>query len=90
MMKLISKVVKEVWITDHVLKLLTLVSLGLIIASFIIPPTGVIDPSVLAAVGEIMGIAAIFQFRDSYNNGLNTKVRIKEIELEIQGKNNEE
>jgi hypothetical protein len=29
------------------------VSIALVVASFIIPPTGIIDPSVLTAVGEI-------------------------------------
>lgn len=37
-----------------------LIAIALIIASFIVPPTGVIDPSVLAAVGEVFAFAALY------------------------------
>lgn len=37
------------------------VSVGLIVAGFIVPPTGVIDPSVLTAVGELFAFAALSQ-----------------------------
>ena len=37
----------------------TTVSVGLIIASLIIPPTGIVDPSVLTAVGELFAFAAL-------------------------------
>lgn len=39
--------------------ILSLIAIGLIIASFIVPPTGVIDPSVLAGTGEIFAFAAL-------------------------------
>lgn len=35
------------------------VSVLLIVTSFILPPTGVVDTSVLAAVGEIFGFATL-------------------------------
>lgn len=37
-------------------------ALLLVGASFIVPPTGVIDPSVLAALGELLGFAALLTF----------------------------
>lgn len=40
--------------------LFSLIAIALIIASFIVPPTGVIDPSVLAGVGEIFAFAALY------------------------------
>lgn len=40
--------------------LFSLIAIALIIASFIVPPTGVIDPSVLASVGEIFAFAALY------------------------------
>lgn len=41
---------------------LTLVtSIGLIVAGFIVPPTGIIDGSVLTAVGLLLGFATIAQ-----------------------------
>lgn len=39
--------------------ILALIAIGLIIASFIVPPTGVIDPSVLAGTGEIFAFASL-------------------------------
>lgn len=40
-------------------KLLSLFSIILIITSFFMPPAGVIDPSVMAGVGEIFAFAAL-------------------------------
>lgn len=39
----------------------TTTAIVLIVVGFIIPPTGVIDGSVLTATGELMGFAAIAQ-----------------------------
>ncbi len=39
-----------------------LTAIALTVAGFIIPPTGVIDGSVLKAVGELMGGAAVLEF----------------------------
>lgn len=39
----------------------TTVALCLIIAGFFVPPIGIIDGSVIQAVGEIIGIIAILQ-----------------------------
>lgn len=84
-------VLKSAWKTDHLARILTCVSVCLIIASFVLPPTGVIDPSVLAAVGEIGIFIALLQFVDSINKGYETKIRIREMEMHIQaGKQEEE
>lgn len=40
--------------------LFSVVAVGLLIASFIVPPTGVIDPSVLAATGILFAFAALY------------------------------
>lgn len=58
------------------------VALGLIIASFILPPTGVIDNSVLQAVGEILVFPVIWMIPDAIRAGR----RIKYKDLEINGK----
>ena len=39
---------------------LTLVAVLLVVAGFIIPPTGVIDGSVLTAAGELLGFVSLF------------------------------
>lgn len=58
------------------------VALGLIIASFILPPSGVIDNSVLQAVGEILVFPIIWMIPDAIRAGR----RIKYKDLEINGK----
>lgn len=61
-----------------------LVSVGLLIASFIIPPTGVIDQSVLVGVGELIGFGVIVKLPemiDSIKDG--SKVSFKKGELEV-------
>lgn len=54
-----SKILKAV---DWYVHLAMIVSLGLGIAAFIIPPTAVIDRSVLAFIAEITGAAALLTF----------------------------
>lgn len=79
---------KECLKEDIWLKILTITSLALIILSFIVPPLGIIDGSVLAAVGELTGIGALWQFTKAMNKNIDAKVKIKEIELELN--NNKE
>lgn len=80
----------QCWKKDFWLKTLTLASIGLIIASFVVPPTGIIDPSVLAATGELAGFGAIWEFNKAMNKNIDTKVKLKEIELELSKNNKEE
>lgn len=54
-----AKILKAV---DWYVHLTMVVSVMLIIASFIVPPTGVIDGSVLGGVGELGAMAAVFTF----------------------------
>lgn len=83
-----GKLILECWKEDLWLKILTLTSIILIITAFFIPPMAVIDGSVLAAVGELAGIGALWQFTKAINKNLDAKVKIKEIELEIDGAKN--
>lgn len=83
-----KKIILECWKEDLWLKILTLTSIFLIIFSFFVPPTGVIDGSVLRAVGELTGIGALWQFTKAINKNIDAKVKIKEIELELDGAHN--
>lgn len=51
-----------------------LVAIGLLVASFVVPPTGVIDPSVLKAASLLFGFAALFEAREAILEGLGVKV----------------
>lgn len=50
-------------------KVLSVCAIALIIASFIVPPLGIIDSSVLAAVGEIFGFAALWTLIKAIDKG---------------------
>lgn len=66
--------------------LTTFVALGLMIASFILPPTGVIDTSVLQGIGEILIFPVIWMVPQAIQAGR----KIKYKDLEIGGKEKEE
>ena len=53
---------------------LSFIAVGLIVASFIIPPQGVVDGSVLAAVGEIFAFAALFAVWEAVDKGIDAKI----------------
>ena len=86
-----GKILKECWKSDTMLRLLTFTSVILIIASFIVPPVGIIDGSVLAATGELAGFGVIWEANKAINKNLDTKIKIKEVELLMHGtkKNND-
>lgn len=56
-----------------------IVALGLLIASFVLPPTGVIDNSVLQAVGEILIFPVVWMIPDAIRAG--RKVKYKDLEI---------
>jgi len=55
------------------------VALGLIVASFIVPPMGIIDPSVLQAVGEILVFPVIWMIPKAIEAGKTIKYKDLEI-----------
>ena len=64
----------------------SLVSIGLLIASFIVPPTGVIDPSVLAATGELFAFAALHVVLIAVLKGARASVQKGDVALTVSGK----
>lgn len=66
----------------------SVVAMGLIIASFIVPPTGVIDPSVLAATGEIFAFAALGAVIKAIDKGVDAKVQRGNTTLVVGDLNN--
>lgn len=59
-------------------------SLGLLVASFVVPPTGIIDPSVLRAASLLFGFAALFVVREAVMEGLGIKLTHGETTVEIK------
>ena len=62
---------------------LTFLAVGLLIASFLCPPTGIIESSVLAAVGEISGIMAIGAVIRAIDKGVDAKMTKGDTSIEI-------
>ena len=58
-------------------------SIGLFIASFIVPPLGEISPSVLKAGGEIFAFAALIMLREAIMEGLGVKMTHGQTTIEI-------
>lgn len=59
-------------------------SLGLLAASFIVPPTGVIDPSVLRAASLIFAFASLFVIREAVMEGLGVKLTHGDTTIEVK------
>ena len=70
-MKKVKEFLQHHWLFD----VLSFVSLALIIASFVVPPTGQIDPSVLAATGEIAGFSCLYIVLIAIEKGVDAQVQ---------------
>ena len=64
---------------------LSFISVGLIVASFIVPPMGVVDGSVLAAVGEIFAFAALFAAWEAIDKCLDAKITHGNTTISLDG-----
>ena len=64
-------------------------SLALITVSFIMPPTGIIDPSVLTAVGEIFAFAALATIIRGIEKGSDIKLSKGDVSVEIDNPDNQ-
>ena len=62
----------------------TIAAIGLFAASFVMPPTGQIDPSVLKAVGWCFAFAALYEFREAVLEGLGVKLTHGDTTIEIK------
>lgn len=72
---------------DIAFLVLTTVAIGLLVASFLVPPTGFIDPSVLAGTGEVFAFAALATVFKAIDKGVDATVTHKDTTISI---NNDE
>ena len=68
--------------------IMALVAIGLVIAGFLVPPLGVIDGSVLTAVGEIVFLVTIFFIWDCVTKGKIAKIKKGDLEASISDNDN--
>lgn len=59
------------------------VSITLIVAGFIVPPTGEINGSVLTAVGELFGFATLWCVYHAIDKGIDTRVTHGSTTIEV-------
>lgn len=60
------------------------VAVVLIVAGFVVPPTGVIDPSVLTAVGELFAFAALAQLPEVLRRGHGMSLRKGDTTIDLR------
>ena len=84
-----GEIIKDKWISSVWLKFLTISSVILIIASFVIPPTGIIDSSVLMGIGELEILAGIWIIYDAIKKGTGAHLKKGDISIDID-ENDEE
>lgn len=68
-----------------------IVSISLIVAGFLVPPTGEIDGSVLTAVGELVAFGALYELPLMIKEGKRVKMKIGDsTHIEINNEDKEE
>lgn len=70
--------------TSIALWVCTLSSIGLFIGSFLVPPLGAIDPSILKAGAELFAFAGLFVAREAIMEGLGVKVTHGDTQIVIK------
>ena len=68
----------------------SVVSATLIVAGFLVPPTGEIDGSVLTAVGELFAFAALFEVTKAIDKGIDAKLTHGNTSITIGDLNDED
>lgn len=71
-------------------KILSAVAVLLLIASFIVPPLGVIAPSVIAGVGEIFAFAALWTLIKAIDKGKTASVSHGQTTIKVENDKDEE
>ena len=67
-------------------KILSFSAVILLFISLILPPTGVIDPSVIAATGELAGFGAIWTVLVALNKGKGISVSHGDTTITVNGR----
>lgn len=76
--------------TTILLWVFSIFAIGLFAASFVVPPTGVIDGSVLKAAGILFAFAALVEAREAILEGLGVKVTHGDTTIEVKDQDGHE
>ena len=80
------KILKEEWLTNIWLRILSISSILLIIAGFICPPLAVISGSVLTAVGELEALGVLWIVLRAVEKGTAASFKKGDVEVDIKEK----
>ena len=69
--------------TTLLLWLFGVTTIALFVASFIVPPTGVIDPSILKAAAWLFAFATMAEAREAIREGLGVKLTHGQTTIEV-------
>lgn len=78
-----GKILKEAVSHNYAFWICLIISIVLLVASFILPPTGVIHSSVLAATGELFAFGALGTLAGGIEKGMNARVTKGDVSLEV-------
>lgn len=84
-----AEIIKKATVGNPIFWLCFTICAGLIIAGFCVPPTGVIDGSVLKGVGELVIFPTLRTVDKAINKGLDAKLKHGKTEVIIGDLNNE-
>jgi len=77
------KKVAEILKCDGWFHLFGISAVLLIVVSFFIPPSGVIDSSVFVAVGELSAFAALYEVGKAIDKGLDAKITHNNTTIQV-------
>ena len=66
------------------------ISTAMLVSSFIIPPTGVIDPSILRAVGEIFAFSVLYVVIEALNRGTDVTLHKRDVDITLNNPDKDE
>ena len=69
--------------TTVLLWIFSIAAIALFVASFIVPPTGIIDPSVLKAGALLFAFASLAEAREAIREGLGVKLTHGQTTIEV-------
>lgn len=81
-----DKILKREWESNIWMRILTISSIILIISSFFVPPLGVIDGSILAAVGELEALGVLWIVFHAIEKGIGASFKKGDVEVDIKEK----
>lgn len=82
-------IIREYIVNNLAFWVCALVSIGLIIGGFFVPPLGAIDGSVLKAVGELFGFATLWIVYVSVKEGVEAHIKKGDLDISIDTNNDE-